>query len=234
MCEINDMPPPVEPVLLEMLAKCRTETIGHHRHWGCVNGSIKAAMPERRVVGTAVTVACPGHDSGMIPYAIGMLRPGDVLMIDRLGDNHNACWGGGTTLAAKLTGAAGVVIDGPSTGASRFREFDFPGWLRGYSPITCHPYGSGGAINVPICVGGAAVLPGYAVLADESGVIVLPPEDVRYLVDMALDRQGKQPANFEKMRQGQKPADRLGITDKIKSAADAERAAREAARTRKS
>lgn len=231
MYEINPMPPQVDPALLDLLAQCRTETIGHHRHWGLVHGSIAPVMPERRVVGTAVTVACPGHDSGMVAYAVGILRPGDVLVIDRLGDNHNACWGGGTTLAAKVAGAAAVVIDGPSTGSSKFQEYDLPAWLRGYSPITCHPYGQGGAINVPVCVGGAAVLPGYAVLADESGVLVLPPEDVRYLAEMALGRQARQPATLEEIRAGAKPAERLGIKQKIDEAEAAERAARKTKRS---
>ncbi len=227
MYEINEMPPQVEPELLELLAQCRAETIGHHRHWGFVHGSIKAVMPERRVVGTAVTVACPGHDSGMIPYIIGMLRPGDFLCVDRLGDNHNACWGGGTTLAAQIAGAVGVVIDGPSTGSSKFREYNLPGWIRGYTPITCHLYANGGAINIPASVGGAVVLPGYAVLADESGVMVLPPDDVRYLTKMAIGRQVRQPEALDEMRGGVKPADRLGITDKIRAGAESERKAKQ-------
>ncbi len=147
MYEINEMPPQVDRELLALLAQCRTESIGHYREWGCVHGSISAVMPERRVVGTAVTLAIPGHDSGLVTYVMNMIRPGDVICIDRLGDNHNSCWGGGTTLAAKVAGAEGVVIDGPSTGSSKFREFDLPAWIRGYSPITCHPYGNGGAIK---------------------------------------------------------------------------------------
>jgi regulator of RNase E activity RraA len=232
MFEINDMPPQVDKALLDLLRQCRTETIGHHREWGNVHGAIRAVMPERRVAGTAVTVACPGHDSGIVSYSLNLLRPGDFLVIDRLGDGHNACWGGGTTLAAKLTGAVGVVIDGPSTGASRFREFDFPAWLSGYSPVTCHPYGLAGAINVPVCVGGAAILPGYAILADESGVIALPPGDVRYLAEMALARQAKQPENWERQRQGERQADRIGLTDRIRKAEEAECAARAAARNK--
>lgn len=223
MYEINEMPPQVAPELLELLAQCRTESIGHHRHWGFVHGSIKAVMPERRVVGTAVTVACPGHDSGMIPYVIGMLRPGDFLCVDRLGDDHNACWGGGTTLAAQIAGAVGVVIDGPSTGSSKFREYDLPGWIKGYTPITCHPYGNGGAINIPVSIGGAVVMPGYAVLADEGGVMAVPPDDVRYLTKMALGRQERQPEALDAMRAGLKPADRLGIADKIRGGDEAER-----------
>lgn len=215
MYEINDMPPQVDHELLDLLVQCRTESIGHHRHWGFAHGSIKAVVPDQRVVGTAVTVAAPGHDSGMVSHALGMLRPGDFLVIDRLGDNHNSCWGGGTTLAAKVAGAVGAVIDGPSTGSSKWQEYGLPGWIRGYSPITCHPYGMGGAINIPICIGGAAVLPGYAVLADESGVLFLPPDDVRAMATMALERQAAQPAGLERVRAGEKQGDMVGITDKI-------------------
>ncbi len=226
MFEINGMPPQVDQELLDLLLQIRTESIGHYREWGNVHGSIAPVMPERKVAGTAVTVACPGNDSGIVSYATGLLRPGDVLVIDRLGDNHNACWGAGTTLAAKVAGAAAVVIDGPSTGSSKFREFDLPAWTRGYSPITCHPYGLGGAINVPVCVGGAAILPGYAILADESGVIALPPEDVRYLAEGAIKRQAGYPAMHQRLRAGEKIAEISGLGPKILKATAAEDDAR--------
>ena len=116
---INYMPPQVDREFLELLAQCRTETIGHHRHWGFVHGDIKAVMGERAIIGTAVTVLCPGHD-------------------------HHACWGGGTTLAAQVTGAVGVVIDGRATGTSEFREYDLPAWIREYSPVGGLPYSIGG------------------------------------------------------------------------------------------
>jgi regulator of RNase E activity RraA len=227
MFEIHDMPPQVDPELLALLAQCRTESIGHHRHWGFIHGAISAVLPERRVVGTAVTVAAPGHDSGMVTHLLGSIRPGDFICIDRLGDNHNAVWGGGTTLAARVAGTVGVVIDGPATGSSKFREYDLPGWTRGTSPITCHPYGMGGAINIPVSIGGAVVLPGYAVLADESGVMVLPPEQIRYLARMALDRQQKSSANLDRIRAGDNQGDRIGLTDRIRAGVDAERRLRE-------
>lgn len=215
MFMLNDMPEQVSGELLDLLVQCRTETIGHHRHWGFVRGNIRSVLPGRRIVGTAVTVALPGHDSGVLSHALSLLREGDILCIDRLGDTHNACWGGGTTLAAKLTGAAGVVIDGPSTGSSRFDEFDFPAWTSGTSPVTCQMYGNGGALNVPVCVGGAAILPGYAILADDSGVVALPPEDVRYLAEMGIERQNNYPKVYERLRAGEKQADIIGMTKKI-------------------
>ena len=45
MYEINDMPPQVNPELLALLARVRTESIGHYREWGNVHGSIAAVMP---------------------------------------------------------------------------------------------------------------------------------------------------------------------------------------------
>jgi regulator of RNase E activity RraA len=214
MYDVKPMPPQVAPDLLALLAECRTESIGHHRHWGFVHGSIKPVI-NRRVVGTAVTLALPGHDSGLLSYALSHVRPGDFLCVDRLGDNHNSCWGGGTTLAAKIAGLAGIVIDGPSTGSSRFEEFDLPAWIRGYTPITCQLYGNGGAMNVPVCVGGAAILPGYAILADESGVLALPPEDIRYLASMAIERQNGYAAGHAKLRAGVKQAEMTGMDAKI-------------------
>ena len=82
MYEINDMPPQVDQELLDLLLQIRTESIGHYREWGNVHGGIAPVMPERKVAGTAVTVACPGNDSGIVSYATGLLRPGDVLVID--------------------------------------------------------------------------------------------------------------------------------------------------------
>jgi hypothetical protein len=73
------------------------------------------------------------------------------------------------------------------------------------------------------------VLPGYAVLADESGVLVLSPDDVRYLAEMAIGRQNNYPASHARMRAGEvEPAKRLGIRDKIAEGATAERAAKAA------
>src|SRR5690606_29699434 len=72
MYVLNDMPEQVDGRLLDLLSQCRTETIGHHRHWGFVHGSIRSMLPGRRVVGTAVTVALPGHDSGMLSHALSL------------------------------------------------------------------------------------------------------------------------------------------------------------------
>jgi 4-hydroxy-4-methyl-2-oxoglutarate aldolase len=57
------------------------------------------------------------------------------------------------------------------------------------SPITTKILGLEGAINVPVSVGGQTVNPGDAVIADESGVLVLDPSKAEWAVDKALAMQ---------------------------------------------
>ena len=52
-----------------------TATIGHLRHFGFMNPAIQPVNPERRVVGCAVTLALPAHDSTLLHYALGLCGP---------------------------------------------------------------------------------------------------------------------------------------------------------------
>ena len=190
---IKEMPRQVESRLIEKLGRCETATIGHVRQLGFVDRAVQAVLPSTRIAGTAITLALPGQDSTLMHHVLGLLRPGDVLVVDRLGDDKHACFGGGTAAAAKAAGAAGVVIDGPCADFSEIRGFGLPVWCRGPSPITARRYDIGGACNIPICCGGVAVLPGYAVLADEGGVLVLPSEEVEEIADWAIDKLAGEP-----------------------------------------
>ena len=65
-----------------------------------------------------------------------MAEPGDVLLIDRSGDRRHACWGGMTTLAAKMRGLAGVIIDGCVTDLLEIEEMQLPVYGRSISALT--------------------------------------------------------------------------------------------------
>src|SRR3984957_13050916 len=103
--DIGEMPAQISPEVVALLEQAETATIGHWRHWGFCDRRIVPALRGRRVAGTAVTVAIPGPDSTLLHHALGLLRPGDILVVDRLGDDRHACWGGGVTVAAKIAGA---------------------------------------------------------------------------------------------------------------------------------
>lgn len=217
---IGDMPAPISPDLKDRLALVETATIGHFRHWGFMDSRIQALGHQQRVVGAAVTLALPAQDSTLLHHAVGLLEPGHVVVIDRLGDRKHACWGGGVTHAASLAGAAGAVIDGVCTDPHEIAQHQFPVWCRGISPITTRTYGLGGLLNQAVSCGGVVVNPGDIVLCDENGVLVLPPGEVDEIADAALERQARGEARRKLIDEGARMGDLSGATKLVLADAD--------------
>lgn len=212
---VEPMPPPLSQEVLALLEQAETATIGHWRHWGFVHREVRAMLRGRRVAGTAVTVQIPGPDSTLLHHALGLLRPGDVLVVDRLGDTRHACWGGGVTVAAKAAGAKAGVVDGPCTDLEEIEASGFPLWARGLAPVTTRLYDLGGRMNVPVSVGGAVVMPGDAVLCDESGVLVLPPAEAEAEARAAIARQERGLATQARCAAGEKLGEISGASAKV-------------------
>lgn len=214
--DIRPLPAQVADSDLRLLAQVETATVGHWRHIGFMDRRIQPLLKNRRVVGTAVTIAIPGPDSTLLHHALGLIRPGDIVVVDRLGDDRHACWGGGVTIAAKAAGAVAGIVDGPCTDEAEIAASDFPVWCRGLSPVTTRIYDLGGGLNIPVSCGGAAVLPGDAILADESGVLVLRPGEVKAVAEAAIERQNRGRAREEQMKGGAaKLGDLSGATAKV-------------------
>ncbi len=212
---VKDMPTQVDARIIGKLAACETATIGHLRQLGFVNRAIQSVIPGKRLAGTAVTLALPGQDSTLMHHALGLLRPGDVLVVDRMGDHKHACFGGGTAAQAKAQGATAVVVDGACADFHEIRMYDVPVWCRGPAPVTTRRYDIGGAMNVPVCCGGVAVLPGYSVLLDDGGVLIMPPEDTEYMADWALDKMATEPAMHRRILEGGEKIGDIGGATKL-------------------
>jgi 4-hydroxy-4-methyl-2-oxoglutarate aldolase len=209
---LRDMPAQLDQRLVAKLSKVETATAGHIRQQGFCDRRIQSVMPGKRVAGTAVTLAIPGQDSTLLHHVLGLLRPGDVLVIDRLGDDKHACLGGGVAVAAKASGAVAAIVDGPCTDFSEIRAEDFPVWCRGPSPITTRLLGVAGAFNTPVNCGGAQVNPGDAVIADDSGVLIMPRAEAEAVADWALEKQAGEPKTHVRLRAGEKLGDISGAT----------------------
>lgn len=206
------MPVPLDEGILQALAGVETATIGHVRHWGFMRKRVSALNHRRRIVGCAVTVALPAQDSTLLHHAVGMLRPGDCLVIDRLGDDTHACFGGTVAAAAAYARAAGVVIDGPATDPTEIEEAGVPVWCTGVSPITTRLYNLGGSLNQPVHCGGVTVQPGDVVIADENGVLVLPRQEAVEVGTAAIARQERVNNTAARVRLGEKLGHLSGAT----------------------
>ena len=159
-----------------------------------------------------------GPDSTLLHHALGLLRPGDILVVDRLGDVRHACWGGGVTVAAKASGAKAGVVDGPCTDMEEIEASDFPMWCRGMAPITTRIYDLGGLLNHPVCIGGAVVMPGDAILCDDTGVLVLPPGEAEAEARKAIATQANGLKNQASVARGTKLGEISGASAKVLAA----------------
>jgi len=212
MFVINSLPDPLHPDLVNLLERVETATVGHVLHSGFVDPDVRAVLPERRVAGTAVTLRIPGPDSTLLHHVLGLVRPGDFLVIDRAGDRRHACWGGVVTNAAKAAGVVGGLIDGPATDFSEIRRCDMPLWCRGPSPITTKLLSLEGALNVPVTVGGQTISPGDAILADESGVLVLDRTHAEAIARRAIEMQEREITLLERIHRGERLGDISGAS----------------------
>lgn len=186
---VNSSAAPIAPELRRSLQGVETATIGHFEFFGFVGDGILPVFPAR-ACGTAVTVAAAGRDGSVIYRAIDLLREGDFLVIARVDRDDVSCIGGGVAAALKAKGVAGVIVDGPCTDVTELQGIGLPVWCRGVSAkATSRAIVVGGAINVPIACGGAAVLPGYAVLADHEGAFIADPARMETAAEVALARQ---------------------------------------------
>lgn len=217
MFVLEEMPRQVGADAVALLSQVETATVGHFLHDGFVDREIGAVLPDRRVAGTAVTLRLPHADSTLLHHAMSLVRPGDVLVIDRAGDTRHACWGGVITHAAKKAGVVAAIIDGPATDFGEIRKQDMAMWCRGPSPITTKLLGLSGALNVPVCVGGQVVEPGDAVLADESGVLILKPAAVEAVARRAIGMQEREVELLAKLHAGASLPELTGASEKVKA-----------------
>ena len=101
-------------------------------------------------------------------------KAGDVLVVDLGGGIADGIFFGDiSALAAQVQGARGVVLYGSTRDLSELREMPgFPVLAVGFDPRPATQIGVDW--NVPVRVGGATVLPGDAVVADDEAVVFFP------------------------------------------------------------
>ncbi len=224
MFTLNPLPPQIDPALLALLLEAEPATIGHIRHHGFMAPEIRLQLPGyRRVAGTAVTVRSYAADTSIVHYALGKLRPGDFLVVDRSGDTRHALCGGGVGFSAKTAGCVGIVLDGPATDVQELRDHDMPVWSRGLSTVTGKPLFEFGEFCTTVSCGGVSVAPGDAILADENGVLVLKPWEIAAAASVAVAMQMEEKAVLARVAAGEKLSDINGATARIEALAAAAR-----------
>ena len=118
-----------------------------------------------------------------------------------------APWGELLSTAARVRGAAGVVMDGLTRDVRAIREMKFPVFAGGIGPLDSKGRGKVMAIDVPVEVAGALVAPGDLVFGDADGVVVVPRAVEGEVVAAALAKVAGENATRAALARGEKLAD---------------------------
>ena len=180
--------------LLKRLARLATPTLANALDdigFEGVLAGLAQMVPGTRCVGRAVTVreitgrrgdfASEDFRVGQVVDAAG---PGDVLVIDNAG-HCVSTFGGLATLAAKLKGIAGLIVDGGVRDREEMVEHQFPVFARHMTPLTGRTRLAVTALNEPVSCGGVRVRPGDIMVGDGSGVVCIPAEHAARLAGLA-------------------------------------------------
>lgn len=192
----------IEKSVIERYRDTSTGTVGHFLDQGFLDWRIQCLYRPVKVVGQAITVSSPPTDNSIFREALNLAQPGDVLVIERAGDQRHASWGGILSLAAKLKGLAGVVIDGAATDWAEITEMQFPVYCKNLSALTTRKQDLGGRLGEPISCGGVPVATGDLVLGDEDGVVVVPFEQVDDVLVKALAKEAQEAKMRELLHAG--------------------------------
>jgi regulator of RNase E activity RraA len=215
---LKPLPDSLDRKLVAKLVRAEPATIGHFRNSGFMAPAIRAMQPDVRIAGPAVTVRAPGMDGTIVGYALGQVRRGDVLVIDRAGDYRHAAFGGLVAYACKVVGLAGVIIDGVATDIGEVRQYGVPLWCRGLSAVTTKRIGLAGEFCVPVSCGGVAVNPGDVIIADECGIVVLDRAEAEAAAERAIGMQEAEVASRKRLDSGEKLPDISGATKVLQEA----------------
>lgn len=165
-----------------------------------------------RVAGSAVTVICGAGDNLMIHAAMGVVLPGDVLVVATTSESTHGMFGELLAVSCRARGVAGLVIDAGVRDTAALTAMGFPVWSRAISAQgTSKTFP--GAVNMPIVCAGASVSPGDVVIGDADGVVIVPRGMAPAIVAAANQRLVKEEATRARLRAGELGLDIYGLRD---------------------
>lgn len=166
-----------------------------------LNGAVAASyiapvIPDKKIAGTAITLrSIPERKTTTQGYydhdtirmatrdAYYLAEPGDILVADFGGNLDVSNMGGQSCTVARSCGLIGAVVNGAVRDLPAIRQMDYPVWCRGRTPITGKFRIEAIEINGPVTLHDVQVIPGDLVVADDSGVCIVPADKVQLVLE---------------------------------------------------
>lgn len=169
-----------------------------------------------RTCGQAVTCFNYPGDNLMLHVAAKLAEAGDVIVATNGGSAQGALWGDMITYYAQKKGIAGAVIDGAARDSAKVAEMGFPAFASAIS--VSHPEKRGpGSVNVPVVACGVTVSPGDLIVADDDGVLAIPPRLVEAAITNAEARAAKEEGFRRRLDEGSSMYELLGLRAEVEA-----------------
>jgi regulator of RNase E activity RraA len=183
---------------------------------GAVTG-IARVSSDKRIAGRVLTVKldrAEGRTSTrhLCTAAIEAASPGDIIVCEQRTGLDAACWGGNLTIAAKMRGVAGAIIEGPARDIDESRQLDFPVFARSITGRTARGRIVEVSTGEPVLVGDVTVNPGDYVIADASSVVFVRQTEIARVVETASLIVQRESLMAQALRDGRPAGEVMGAS----------------------
>lgn len=174
---------------------------------GFMSHDIKPNLEGIKIVGPAVTIKDVLSEEKAAPIAalqaIDDANPGDIIVRASEGDTKDiALWGGLMGLAAKTKGIEGAVLDGGVRDIIELKEMEFQIFSPSIVPSTSVGRTKVVGVNVPVTCGGVLVSPGDIIVGDSDGVVVIPADKLKTVIEIAEKMDAVEKEEAEELKKG--------------------------------
>jgi 4-hydroxy-4-methyl-2-oxoglutarate aldolase len=201
-----------DPGIVDGLAVLGTatvhEAIGRR---GFAGPQLRPIQQGTRLAGTAVTVSNHPGDNLMIHAAVEVCHPGDVLVVTSTAPSTHGVFGELLASSLMTRGVRALVTDAGVRDTAELREMGFAAWSQ---HVSCQGTvkASPGSVNVPVVLGGQAVVsPGDIVCADDDGVVVVARDEAAWALDRSRERAAKEDGTRARLAAGELGIDIYGL-----------------------
>ncbi|MDA8055222.1 MAG: orotidine 5'-phosphate decarboxylase [Thermoplasmatales archaeon] len=187
--------------IVEALSKVSSSNVSDAMHrGGAIHGIIPRIPANTRIAGRALTVKTVNGDWAKPVEAIDHAKEGDILVIDADG-GEDAVWGELASWSCVSKKVKGVVIWGAIRDLDSIMKIPFPAFSRYVSSNAGDPKGFG-EIGSEIQINGMKIRTGDYIIADYSGVVVIPEEEALEITNRAVDVAERENRVREEIKRG--------------------------------
>jgi 3-hexulose-6-phosphate synthase / 6-phospho-3-hexuloisomerase len=149
-----------------------------------------------------------------ISKVIDFAEAGDILVFDNSGKEIST-WGGLASTAAKVKGIGGAVIDGGCRDIDQIVESNLPVFAKYFTPKSAKTRSKILELNGTIQCSGIRVEGGDIIVADWTGIIVIPKERAEYVLEKAAEAEKVEAHFMEELRRGKTFGEMQKITGRL-------------------